>query len=251
VDRRYPRTRSLTRTEEPLLGSFQRHFSPAAAAGHRLVSFPIAEVIQPKEITMSPPEPTVDVPYLAPSSPGDLAALVRAATAGEKAAFAVLVGRYQGLVRGTAFRVTRNVEDAHDVTQQTWLILLRKIDTLKSPESLPAWLATTARREALRLLRERSRNLPLDGLALELLEDPEDSPEEQAERHEMADRVRQALHRLPSQRAHFLVQLVGHKVPYAQASATLGCAQGSLGPLRARYLQQLGTELDRGGGTAA
>ena len=44
--------------------------------------------------------------------------------------------------------------DAADVAQTTWLRLFEHLDRVNEPARVGAWLATTARRECLRVLRE-------------------------------------------------------------------------------------------------
>src|SRR5947199_10585188 len=85
--------------------------------------------------------------------------LVRAAAAGDQAAWNELVERYQGLVWATArsFRLSR--ADAADVAQTTWLRLVENLDRIRDPERLGSWLATTARRESLRHIRLHGREL--------------------------------------------------------------------------------------------
>jgi RNA polymerase sigma factor (sigma-70 family) len=184
-------------------------------------------------------------------SGSNLPALVDAARNGDASAFTALVARFERMIFNVALRVTRHPEDAADVVQQTWLILLSKIDTVQSGEALPAWLSTTARREALRLVRDRSRQLPLDDGTLERLEDPSELPDSQAERRDLAERVHRALLQLPRQRGDFLIQLVGYRRPYVEVAERFQYSRGSLGPLRARYLRELSDALDGCGGTAA
>src|SRR5436190_13431579 len=88
--------------------------------------------------------------------------VVRAAAAGDQAAWNELIERFQGLVWATArsFRLSR--ADAADVAQTTWLRLVENLDRIREPEHLGAWLATTARREALRHLRLHGRELASD-----------------------------------------------------------------------------------------
>jgi RNA polymerase sigma factor (sigma-70 family) len=191
-----------------------------------------------------PPASDVSVSPTSKPFPGsDLTALVEAATRGDARAFAALVARFDDLVFSVALGITHQREDAADVAQQTWLVLLSKIGTVQSGDALPGWLSTTARREALRVVRQRSRNVPLDGNALERLTDPADGPDHHAERRDLAQRVNQALHRLPRQRAAFLVQLVGHERPYVEVAAQFQLSPGSVGRVRARYLRELSEAL--------
>jgi RNA polymerase sigma factor (sigma-70 family) len=173
------------------------------------------------------------------TAPGQLAALVDSAKAGNAGAYSVLVARFEDTVHAIAIRITRNPEDARDVVQQTWLVLMSKVDTIQSPDALPGWLATTARREALRLVRARDRALPLGPDALCAVKDPSDSPETRAEKHDLDARLHEALEHLPERRRDFLIQLVANRQPYAEVAARFGLSKGSLGPLRARYLREL------------
>lgn len=173
----------------------------------------------------------------------DLAHLVRAAGDGDEAALGEIITRYQSLVLATAIRVTGQVEDARDVTQQTWLILMQHVGSIHSPDYLPRWLVTTARREAFRLMAARRRTVSWDEQTMGRVADPGDGPDLQAERRETVERVRAALDRLPRAKAELLVMLVGHGQSYADVAAALGRPIGSLGPLRARYLRHLSVAL--------
>ena len=61
--------------------------------------------------------------------------------------------RFSGLVWATARAHRLSSADAADVVQTTWLRLVENLDRIREPEALGGWLATTARRECLRLLR--------------------------------------------------------------------------------------------------
>jgi RNA polymerase sigma factor (sigma-70 family) len=53
---------------------------------------------------------------------------------------------------------------AADVFQTVWLRLVEQVDRIRDPERLAAWLATTARREALRVLRRGAREAPTEAV---------------------------------------------------------------------------------------
>jgi RNA polymerase sigma factor (sigma-70 family) len=182
---------------------------------------------------------TPSKPSSPPAAKGQIAALVDAARSGESDALTALVVRFDGLVRGVALSVTHKPEDADDVAQQTWLALYCNIRSIQCGEALPGWLATTARREGLRLVRDRSRCVPLDEAWLHQMEDHTDGPEVRAEKQELLTCLRLALQRLPQRQQQLLIKLVGYRRPYAEVAADLQYAKGSLGPLRGRYLRQL------------
>src|SRR5215210_6631372 len=96
---------------------------------------------------------TIDPPANESRAPrGDVAGLVRAAAAGNEPAWNRLVETYAGLVWAVARSHQLSEADAADVAQATWLRLVEHLDDLHEPERVGAWLATTARRECLRIV---------------------------------------------------------------------------------------------------
>ncbi|MDX2147890.1 MAG: sigma-70 family RNA polymerase sigma factor [Planctomycetota bacterium] len=83
----------------------------------------------------------------------DLAALRRYATVGDPRAFEVLVERYQAMVLATCFRATRNVADAEDAAQETFLKLARAARQIRS--NAGAWIHACALRTSIDLIRRK------------------------------------------------------------------------------------------------
>jgi len=165
--------------------------------------------------------------------------LIRAAAAGDQAAWNELVERFQGLVWATArsFRLSR--ADAADVAQTTWLRLVENLDRIREPERLAGWLATTARREALRHLRLHGRELASD--EADLFESPVDDPLEVALLTEERDTTLWRAFAQLSERCQTLLRLlVSEEEPsYEAIGAALDMPIGAIGPTRMRCLDKL------------
>ncbi len=73
------------------------------------------------------------------------------------AAFEALVRRHGPMVLATCRGVLRDVHEAEDAFQATFLVLARRAATVRDRDRLGVWLARTARRIAVRSLRETSR----------------------------------------------------------------------------------------------
>jgi RNA polymerase sigma factor (sigma-70 family) len=167
------------------------------------------------------------------------ATLVRRAAGGDTAAWDALVDAYGGMVWSVARSYRLGDADAADVCQSTWLHLVEHIDRLHDPGRVAGWLATTARRAALRIARHNVRMLPTDRDLTHASWHADDAtgPLEAAER---AARMRRALASLP-ERDQALLTLLAAEPPrsYEQIARELDMPVGSIGPTRARCLERL------------
>ncbi len=168
--------------------------------------------------------------------------LVIRARRGDKQAWDALVERYATLIWTICRRHRLGDADADDVGQSVWLQLVDHLREIRDPVALPGWLATVTRRECLRV-RNAARG-PLAGgyeMDVETLPDEQAGMAEQellaAERHAA---LREALQDLPLTGQQLILLLTEDPpVPYAEISARLGIAVGSIGPTRRRCLNKL------------
>ncbi len=168
---------------------------------------------------------------------------------GDDAAWSALVDRYGALVYTVARRAGLAGDDADEVFQTTWIQLHKHLAHIREPKSLPGWIARTASRESWRVGRRRKDVHDPD-------EAPErahgDVPDDEVERLERAQIVRDALARLDSRCKELLSALFleAHEPSYGELAARLGVPIGSLGPTRQRCLARLADvlrPLDPGG----
>lgn len=95
------------------------------------------------------------------------AVLVRRAASGDEQAFRELYRAYVRPVYWVAHGLLRDVDDAHDVTQESFIVAWDKLGSLElASDSLLPWLVTICRFQAANRLRARSRDrarrAPLD-----------------------------------------------------------------------------------------
>jgi len=168
--------------------------------------------------------------------------LVTRARDGDKRAWDALVERYAPLIWSICSRHGLGRADAEDVGQNVWLQLVDQLDKIRDPAALPGWLATTTRRECLRVLRTiRGQHTARYALDAEIIPDDQARPADQeliAAEHRAA--LREAFARLSPCYQQLLAALIQDPpVPYAEISARLGIPIGSIGPTRSRCLSQL------------
>src|SRR3954447_22804902 len=92
----------------------------------------------------------------------DVAELVRRSGTGDQRSWDALVARFGAMVWSIARSMGRSPAEAADVSQTVWLSLVEHLDTINQPERVGAWLATTTRRECLRVQERSKRVTPSD-----------------------------------------------------------------------------------------
>ena len=167
------------------------------------------------------------------------ATLFAAARAGNKNAWPELIRRYEGLVKAITLQFSMNSADSGDAVQNTWLRLLERADTVREPEKLGGWLATTARRECLALVRRRRIEHPHSTADFDL-PSPDPTPEAALITAEMRACVRAATDALPV-RPRALIDALYYRsqCTYADVGSVTGMPIGSIGPTRIRTLRHL------------
>ena len=88
--------------------------------------------------------------------------LLQLAATGDQAAWNDLVDRFDQMVWSVARSFRLDDATAKDVSQTVWLKLIENISKIEDPERLPGWLATTCRREAIRVSKLRDRAIPTE-----------------------------------------------------------------------------------------
>ena len=176
------------------------------------------------------------------------AQLVAAANCGDAAAWDALVARYSRLVWAVARSFRLSSADAADVSQTTWLRLVEKLDTVKDPDHLAGWLATTAKRESLKVLRLAGRESPTFDEAEEPPDPDEGALAQNPETIAVLDDEYEHLWRAyaglsEACRALLWLVTVAPLGSYAEVSAALGMPIGSIGPTRSRCLDRLRSSL--------
>src|SRR3712207_9440028 len=78
--------------------------------------------------------------------------LIRRCQQGSAGAWQQLLNKYERLVYSIPLRYGLSRDEAADIAQNTFTILLESLDTLSEDSRLGAWLATVARRQSWRLL---------------------------------------------------------------------------------------------------
>jgi DNA-directed RNA polymerase specialized sigma24 family protein len=186
---------------------------------------------------MTEPEDRVDL--MAPPTPEDprnSADLLACASDGDATAWEELFRRYNGLVRSTLSSFRLQEADADEAVQNTWLRLAEWMDTIRNPERLGCWLATTASRECLTLIWRRHRTASESTASKQVVTTEQEEPDATviAEQASTADTT---MGELTQRRQHL----------FYEVDPATGMPQGSIGPTRRRLLRELECTLEQRG----
>ncbi len=164
---------------------------------------------------------------------------------GEPVAWDEIYRRYGKLVSTTVRSFRLQEADALDAVQMTWLRLAENAHRIRSPERLGGWLATTARRECLHILRQAKPAAGAIGIAPETVVDPSVGPEQRVIDADTSRTLWELVAELSPRRRTLLRTLfTDNPWSYAEVAHVAGIPPGGIGPTRARALQQLRRRLN-------
>jgi RNA polymerase sigma-70 factor (ECF subfamily) len=159
----------------------------------------------------------------------DEALLVSRLQSGDESAFLALYRRHQSPVYRFALRMSGSEPVAEDVTQDTFLALIRGLGGF-DPQvgSLRGYLFGTARNLVYRHFGVNRGQVPLDeeSGAPEFVSDRD--PLAELSRAERTEQVRQALLALPLHYREVVVFCEMDEMSYAEAAEVLGCSVGTI-----------------------
>ena len=162
--------------------------------------------------------------------------------AGKDAAWETTVRRYERLLRSSARVVLRSDADVDEAVQRTWMQLLRNAARINDAAALPGWLSTTARREALAIVRAQQRAVPTEDVGDRIA--PEDGDMAGGLMQlELRSALLRAVDTLPATQRLVVQAMLRGEQSYDSLSQELAMPRGSLGPLRGRAIKSLRAQL--------
>ena len=167
----------------------------------------------------------------------DEAALIQSAQKGDLDAFNRLVLAYQDMVYNQAYRMINEMDAAEDATQDAFISAYRNIRSYRGG-SFKAWLLRLVTNSCYDELRRRQRRPttplePLDQDDEEIesphwLADPGETPEDAAERAELAQALQHCLEGLAPEFRAVVILVDVQGMDYTEASEAAGAPLGTI-----------------------
>ena len=176
--------------------------------------------------------------------------LVAACLTGDVGAWDALIERYAALVFSVCLRLGLSQADAEDIFQDVCLILFHHLAEMRDTARLSGWLIVTTKREVWKATRKKNVTLAseLGEGAWEMEAAESVHPQKTTGNPEAAmlalteqQLMREAVLRLPERCRGLLMQLYATDDPlsYQELAVKFALPVGSIGPTRARCLQNL------------
>jgi RNA polymerase sigma-70 factor (ECF subfamily) len=162
-------------------------------------------------------------------------ALVRAAVAGSREAFDLIVERHRRGIYQLCHRYVGRHEDASDLAQDVFVRAYRGLARFKGDASLGTWLYRIAVNVCLNRLSTRTPEISPPSRFVGM-PDPTDDPARALARSEQARRVRRAIARLPKRQRTVLLLRVYQELSHQDIARVVG---SSVGAVKANFFHAL------------
>ena len=178
--------------------------------------------------------------------------LIRRCREGSAGAWHQVLNKYERLVYSIPLRYGLSRDDAADIAQITFTILIQSLDSLAEDSRLGPWLATVARRHTWRLLERNRRESTSERLeGTDIAESAVllgKSDAESIEHWELTEWLEAGLSEISESCRELLLALYfqPERSSYAEVAERLGIPVGSIGPTRARCMKRLKQTLNGG-----
>jgi RNA polymerase sigma-70 factor (ECF subfamily) len=169
--------------------------------------------------------------------------LMKAIARGNAPAFRELFLRHSSLVMGYGRRMVKDLALAEDVSQESWMKVVRAAPSYEDKGVFRAWLLSIVRRTALNLLRSRSRFEFITEPSAETENTPRENFEKIFSQQQELEHVKQLIEALPDQQRVALVIWLSEDMSYEDIAAELGLSVAAVKSLLFRARRTLEQQL--------
>lgn len=157
--------------------------------------------------------------------------LMREFQEGSEEALEMIYVRYQKPVYHFSYRILANRADAEDATSETFVKVSTKKMTYEPKAKFSTWIFTIARNTCLTWIRKQKHLFSFFGFKNEEGEmteieivDESLSPHEDVSKKDTAEKVKEAIRKLPLSQREAIVLREYHDLSYAEISSVLSCS---------------------------
>jgi RNA polymerase sigma-70 factor (ECF subfamily) len=165
--------------------------------------------------------------------------LVSACLDGSKAAFEVLIRRYERPVRAVALGILGDFHRAEDAAQEAFIRAWKKLPDLRNQAAFGPWITKIARRSAINIARRRVKIAVQYPSVADVIEKPDGRLESDKQK------LLEAVMRLPKAHRHLIMLRYFSKYPVKELAGITGRSIGTITKQLSRAREQLKMQYER------
>ena len=173
--------------------------------------------------------------------------IIARARRGDADAFEQLVVAYRDQVFRLALRMCGNEADADEVAQEAFLSAWKALPNFRGDSQFSTWLYQLTTHAAIDLMRREKRQIAAEDITEVSAPDPGPSPQQQAERRETQEAVRNAILQLTPEYRQIVVLRFLEDLSYEEIGAALKLPSGTVKSRLNRAKSQLKDILSKSG----
>ena len=173
--------------------------------------------------------------------------IIARARRGDADAFEQLVVAYREQVFRLALRMCGSEADADEVAQEAFLSAWKALPNFRGESQFSTWLYQLTTHAAIDLMRREKRQIAADDITEVSAADPAPSPQQQAERSETRQAVRDAMGQLSPEYRQIVVLRFLQELSYEEIGAVLKLPSGTVKSRLNRAKAQLKEILSKSG----
>ena len=147
---------------------------------------------------------------------------------GDSKSFAILVEKYQNLVFGYCIKMMKNRQKAEDVTQETWIRVIKNAGTYKPTGSVRAWIMSIASNLVIDEFRSNKKFADLDDAQWNPIEDSQPDLEAIFEKNQRSELLKQAFDELTESQRVILTLILIEELSQSEVSVRLNISVGAV-----------------------
>ena len=179
--------------------------------------------------------------------------LIARARSGDEQAFAKIVKLYEKAVYNSALYISKNREDALDISQEVFVKLWRTLPSYRGEASLKSWIATITRSSAIDYVRSKNQRKSSsltfgdDEKETDVIDESISSnPQKSYEQKVRREAVRKAVKALPEQLRETIILREFHGLSYAEIANIQKISEGTVKSRISRGREQIKEFLKNG-----
>lgn len=147
---------------------------------------------------------------------------------GDSKSFEQLLDKYQNLIYGYCMRMLKDKQKSEDITQETWMRVVKNASSYSPTGSVKSWIMMMARNLVIDEFRVSKKWKDIGDEEWSQFEDSQDSLEEMFLKNQRSEKLSQAFGDLPESQKVILTMVLVEELSQSEVSQKLNISVGAV-----------------------